>query len=160
MNESYYISERTSYEAPMAHRDADTFYLPVNVRQENGTYQFDEYRIDMKKDMQSIPTEIIVRMAENLNCYQKVMNQLGEKLNEMPEKLGYKWKPTYTGTGNFCYELVEDENAMGTQKNPIQFEAGIFVKEFFWYTDGTDLYVGIKNGTPETITDTEYLEKM
>ncbi len=156
---NYYISERTSKTAPMAYRDADTFYLPVNVKLEDGMYLFDEYRINLKEDMQNLPTEVILYLAGSLDYYKKALDKLGDKLNEFPEKLGYKWKPVYSGSG-FSYELVEDENASGTQKNPIVFEPGIFIKEYYWYTDGTNLYVGIKNGTTDSIEDTEYLEKM
>ena len=60
-------------------------------------------------------------------------------MNQNPEKLGCKWKPIYTD-GNFNYELVEDENAEGTQKNPIEWQPGMMVREYFFYTDGKDTY--------------------
>lgn len=158
MKENYYISERTSIEAPMAHKNADIFYLPINVMREKGMYKFNEYRIDTKKEIQNMPTEVVVQLAESLNEYRKILEKLGDKMNEIPEKLGYKWKPVYVN-GKFQYELMEDENAIGTEKNPIIFEPGILIKEFFWYTDGTDKYVGIKNGFTDNIEDTEFLTK-
>lgn len=155
----YYVAYCTSKEAPTARKNADTFYLPVDVKEGSDGYEYKEYRIDLNADMQLIPTSIILNMAAELDNYRKAVEKIGEKLNQNPEKLGYKWKAMYTN-GNFAYELVEDSTAVGTRKNPIQYVDGIVIKEYFFYADGNDIYVGVGTGVPESIADTRYLEKM
>ena len=74
--ENYYISERTSKTASMAYRDADTFYLPVHVKLEDRIYSFDEYRINLKEDMQNLPTEVILYLAGSLDYYKKALDSI------------------------------------------------------------------------------------
>lgn len=155
----YYISNCTSTDTPLAHQDENTFYFPFDVKAVDGGYEYKEYRIDINADATKLPTEIILYLAKELDAYRKAIEKLGEKMNQNPEKLGYKWKPIYTD-GNFNYEMIEDENAEGTQKNPIEWEPGMMVREYFFYTDGKDTYVGVGTGIPESIQDTNYLEKM
>ena len=76
-------------------------------------------------------------------------------------KLGYKWQMMYTKMKGFVWELVEDPSAVGTQKNPLYWIDGMPVKTRYWYTvDGDALYIGVADGVPSGITDTNFLEKL
>lgn len=55
----YYISERTEVVSePVSKLDAGTFYLPVDVKQEeNGSYSYKEYRFNIPVDY-DMPREV------------------------------------------------------------------------------------------------------
>lgn len=55
---------------------------------------------------------------------------------ELPFKLGYKWQPMFDGE-KFAYELVEDENAIGTKENPIIYtDNSPLINNAFYIIDG------------------------
>lgn len=159
ITDGYYIAHCTSIDTPLAHRDNDTFYFPIDVKTTSNGYEYKEYRIDLNADMTKIPTEIILYLAKELDYYRKAIEKIGNQINQNPEKLGYKWKATYIN-GNFNYNLVEDDTAIGTQKNPIQYINGMLVKEYFFYVYENNIYVGVGTGVPDSITDSRYLEKL
>ena len=67
INEGYYVSERTSSNIPVAKKDLNTFYLPVNVeKNEDGMYQYQEYRFNLPIDY-NIPSDIIEYLAYELD---------------------------------------------------------------------------------------------
>lgn len=75
-------------------------------------------------------------------------------------KLGYKWQPMYSGATGFAWELVEDPNALGTQKNPLQWINGMNVKMGYHYTVDGKIYLALEDGTPEAITDETYFAEL
>lgn len=68
-------------------------------------------------------------------------------------KVGYKWKPMYTASAGFAWELVEDPNALGTMSNPLYWLTGKAVRMGYHYTDGTKVYVALDNGVPTGFDD-------
>lgn len=75
-------------------------------------------------------------------------------------KVGYKWQPMYSSTAGFAWELVEDPNALGTQKNPLQWISGMSVKMGYHYTVDGKIYLALGDGTPEAITDETYFAEL
>ena len=75
-------------------------------------------------------------------------------------KVGYKWKAIYSSSAGFAWELVEDPDALGTQKNPLRWTEGHEVKAGYHYTDGTNLYVALEDGVPNGIWDATYFEEV
>lgn len=78
----------------------------------------------------------------------------------MEPKVGYKWQPMYSSTAGFAWELVEDPNALGTQKNPLQWISGMSVKMGYHYTVDGKIYLALEDGTPEAITDETYFAEL
>lgn len=75
-------------------------------------------------------------------------------------KVGYKWKPMYTSSAGFAWELVEDPNALGTMKNPLYWLPGKSVKMGYHYTDGTTIYVALEDGVPSGFDDATYFAEV
>lgn len=75
-------------------------------------------------------------------------------------KVGYKWKPMYTSSAGFAWELVEDPNALGTMKNPLYWLTGKAVKMGYHYTDGTTIYVALGSGVPSGFDDATYFAEV
>lgn len=75
-------------------------------------------------------------------------------------KVGYRWKPMYTPSSGFAWELVEDPNALGTMKNPLYWLPGKSVKMGYHYTDGTTIYVALENGVPSGFDDATYFAEV
>lgn len=73
----YYVADCTSKKVPVSKKDADTFYLPVNIRKnEDGMYEYEEYRFNMPIDYK-FPSEILEYMAESLDEYRKSLEEVG-----------------------------------------------------------------------------------
>ena len=68
-------------------------------------------------------------------------------------KVGYKWKPIYTASAGFAWELVEDPNALGTMINPLVWLEGMSVKMGYHYTYDGKIYLALDDGTPTGIND-------
>lgn len=83
-----------------------------------------------------------------------------EPVPTMAPKVGYKWQPVYSSTAGFAWELVEDPNALGTQKNPLQWISGMSVKMGYHYTVDGKIYLALEDGTPEAITDETYFAEL
>lgn len=75
-------------------------------------------------------------------------------------KVGYRWKPMYTPSSGFAWELVEDPAALGTMKNPLYWLTGKSVKMGYHYTDGTTIYVALENGVPSGFNDATYFAEV
>lgn len=75
-------------------------------------------------------------------------------------KVGYRWKPMYTPSSGFAWELVEDPTALGTMKNPLYWLPGKAVKMGYHYTDGTTLYVALEDGVPSGFDDATYFAEV
>ena len=75
-------------------------------------------------------------------------------------KVGYKWKPIYSSSAGFAWELVEDPAALGTMKNPLYWLTGKAVKMGYHYTDGTTIYVALENGVPSGFDDETYFAEV
>lgn len=73
----YYISERTSEKTPTSYKDANTFYLPVNIEElDDGTYKFTEYRFNIPIDYK-LPSEIVEGLAHELDEYRRALEEVG-----------------------------------------------------------------------------------
>ena len=72
---------------------------------------------------------------------------------ELPFKFGYRWTPVLNGT-TITYELVEDEDAIGKESNPIIFAEGVALipNAFYSYNGSLYVYMG-KSGTATTWSD-------
>ena len=75
-------------------------------------------------------------------------------------KVGYKWKPVYSGTAGFAWELVEDPDALGTMNNPLVWLPGASVKMGYHYTSGGKTYLALDDGTPSAITDEAFFAEI
>ncbi len=75
-------------------------------------------------------------------------------------KVGYRWKPMYTPSSGFAWELVEDPTALGTMKNPLYWLPGKSVKMGYHYTDGTTIYVALEDGVPSGFDDATYFTEV
>lgn len=83
-----------------------------------------------------------------------------EPVPTVAPKVGYKWKPIYSSSAGFAWELVEDPDALGTLKNPLRWVAGHEVRTGYHYTDGTRLYVALEDGVPIGIEDETYFAEV
>ena len=82
-----------------------------------------------------------------------------EPMPDSTPKLGYKWQPMYTPSSGFAWELVEDPTALGTQRNPRYWVAGMAVKLGNYYTtDGVTLKLAVGEGVPASWEDAAYWE--
>lgn len=75
-------------------------------------------------------------------------------------KVGYKWKPMYSSSSGFAWELVEDPTALGTMKKPLYWLPGKAVKMGYHYTDGSTIYVTLGNGVPSGFDDATYFAEV
>lgn len=91
-----------------------------------------------------------------------ILNAIPEEPMPITEpKLGYKWKPTYTPSSGFAWELVEDPNTLGTLKNPWYWIAEMAVETGHHYTtNGTDIYVALQDGIPDAWANEEWFYKV
>ena len=78
-----------------------------------------------------------------------------------PAKVGFRWKLEYSSSGGFVWKMVEDETALGTEKNPLYWKAGMEVQTgHFYTTDGKNVYVAVADGVPTSENDMNYLERL
>lgn len=70
ISKGYYVADCTSPGMPVSRKDANTFYLPINVEQVGDHYEYEEYRFNLPIDY-SFPAEILEYMAETLDNYRK-----------------------------------------------------------------------------------------
>lgn len=72
----YYIAECTSTRLPYAHKDLDTFYLPIDVEKTDEGYKYKEYRFNLPIT-ENIPQDLIEYMANELDEYRKSLAEVG-----------------------------------------------------------------------------------
>lgn len=75
-------------------------------------------------------------------------------------KVGYRWRPMYTPSSGFAWELVEDPTALGTMTNPLYWLPGKAVKMGYHYTDGSTIYVALGSGVPSGFEDATYFAEV
>lgn len=75
-------------------------------------------------------------------------------------KVGYRWQPMYTASAGFAWELVKDQNALGTMENPLYWIADMAVKTGYHYTDGVTKYVALADGVPSGFDDATYFAEV
>lgn len=83
-----------------------------------------------------------------------------EPVPTLEPKVGFRWKPVYSSSAGFAWELVEAPEALGTLKNPLRWVAGHEVRAGYHYTDGTHLYVALEGGVPTGIEDEKYFAEV
>ena len=83
-----------------------------------------------------------------------------EPVPTVAPKVGYRWKPVYSSSAGFAWELVEDPDALGTLKNPLRWTEGHEVNAGYHYTDGTRLYVALEDGVPTGLEDETYFTEV
>lgn len=83
-----------------------------------------------------------------------------EPVPTLAPKVGYRWKPVYSSSAGFAWELVEDPDALGTLKNPLRWVEGHEVRAGYHYTDGTRLYVALEDGVPSGIENEKYFAEV
>lgn len=76
IEKGYYIAKCASNKMPFSRKDANTFYLPFNIREKDGGYEFDEYRFNLPVNY-DISMTIIELMAEELDDCRKALAELG-----------------------------------------------------------------------------------
>lgn len=78
------------------------------------------------------------------------------------DKIGYKLELVYSSSGSFVWEYVPDENYTpshsGDYIDPIPYVEGMTVMTGNFYTDGSDIWEALKNGTPVDFTDRDYFD--
>lgn len=72
----YYVADCTSEQMPVSRKDAETFYLPVNIQKADGYYEYEEYRLNLPVDYK-FPVEIVEHMANKLDEYRKMLQEAG-----------------------------------------------------------------------------------
>ena len=72
----YYIAECTSARLPYAHKDLDTFYLPIDVEKIDEGYKYKEYRFNLPIT-ENIPQDLIEYLANELDEYRKSLAEVG-----------------------------------------------------------------------------------
>lgn len=72
----YYIAECTSTRLPYAHKDLDTFYLPIDVEKTDEGYKYKEYRFNLPIT-ENIPQDLIEYIANELDEYRKSLAEVG-----------------------------------------------------------------------------------
>lgn len=72
----YYVAECTSNSVPVSRRDADTFYLPINIAKTESGYEYEEYRFNLPVTY-PFPSEILEYMANELDEYRKSLEEVG-----------------------------------------------------------------------------------
>ena len=104
------------------------------------------------------------RITEPLTDSEKIALMLAaipeEPVPTQEPKIGYKWKPVYSSSAGFAWELVEDPDALGTLKNPLRWTEGHEVRAGYHYTDGTRLYVALEDGVPTGFDDETYFAEV
>ena len=72
----YYVADCTSAQMPVAHKDADTFYLPINIQGSDGRYSYEEYRFNLPVTY-PIPVELLEYLANTLDEYRNALKEVG-----------------------------------------------------------------------------------
>lgn len=153
LNDNYYISDRRSLKYPVPHQEAGTLFIPTDIKEENGMYIFQEYRM-------SIPVNYVVPQ-DATDAMAKSIAEFADKVKNATidgeEKEGYHYEAEYTASG-VTYHLVKNaitEVAKGTYENPLYFVPGMNVVDGLYYIDeNAKIYACIKDGVAESLGDT------
>lgn len=116
--------------------------------------EMQQARLEYESSVPAEPTneEKVALMLENIQT---------EPIPTEPAKVGFKWELEYSTSGGFVWKMVEDETALGTEKNPLYWKAGMEVEAgHFYTTDGKNVFVAVADGTPKSENDTDYLERL
>lgn len=130
---------------------------------ENGIIR--EMTMDEIIEMQQVQLEYESRVPTEPTNEEKVALMLENIKTEPtptePAKVGFRWELEYSSSGGFVWKMVEDETALGTEKNPLYWKGGMEVETgHFYTTDGKNVYVAVADGVPESENDTNYLERL
>lgn len=72
----YYVADCTSGQMPVFRRDAETFFLPVNIRKNEDVYEYEEYRFNLPMNYK-FPEELLEHMANTLDKQRKMLQEAG-----------------------------------------------------------------------------------
>ena len=76
INGGYYVADCARAQMPVAHKDADTFYLPINIQGSDGQYSYEEYRFNLPVNY-PIPPELLEYLANTLDEYRAALKEVG-----------------------------------------------------------------------------------
>lgn len=116
--------------------------------------EMQQARLAYESSVPAEPTneEKVALMLENIKT---------EPTPTEPAKVGFKWELEYSSSGGFVWKMVEDATALGTEKNPLYWKAGMEVETgHFYTTDGENVFVAVADGVPESENDIDYLERL
>lgn len=77
---------------------------------------------------------------------------------EQSDKIGYDWHNYYVGDKLVKSIYVEQDNPVGTQDNPFEWEPSMKLIQNGYYTYNGKRYVAIAEGSPTEITDEFFVE--
>lgn len=127
---------------------------------ENGTYR-EMTAAEIAALQQSLDSVAVETLTTERKLELMLASIPEESMPEVEPKLGYKWQPMYTPSSGFAWELVEDPTALGTQKNPWYWLAGMAVKLGHHYTvDGNTVMLAVQDGVPPAWADSEWFEEV
>lgn len=106
---------------------------------------------------------ILKLLIESIKVEDKPTSEDG---TELPYKAGYKWIQTCVwsnGAPIIQWEQVVDEDYISENDGsdyttPITYKSAMSVVKGLWYTDGSDVWECIKDGTPTGFDDKEYFD--
>ena len=125
-----------------------------------------EYRLKFDEDKYNAYLEEKKKLDAEIKKAQKtkeksdmIMNLI-EITEEASDKKGYNWKIYKIGDVVVKKEYIEIETVNdGTDyTKPITYKVGMSVEKGLWYTDGSDVWEALKDGTPLSFADTEYFD--
>ena len=125
-----------------------------------------EYRLKFDEDKYNAYLEEKKKLDAEIKKVQKakeksdmIMNLI-EITEEGSDKKGYNWKVYKIGDVVVKKEYIEIEtvNDGSDYTKPITYKVGMSVEKGLWYTDGSDVWEALKDGTPLSFADTEYFD--
>ena len=101
------------------------------------------------------------KQQELLNEAQNELLKLVSVDYEESDKEGFKWKLIKIGDVVVQKVYVEDDTPLNDGSEytkPITYKDGMSVEKGLWYTNGTNIWECIKEGTPTSFSDREYFD--
>lgn len=136
-------------------------WLYDNIHEEDEGFFADGVNIVTKLTADEILRQKAVYFKEEVpDTIESLKEQIAKQqeiINLLINKDGY----VLNEISNGAFELVKDETStapQGDYTNPIPYEIGMGCAVGQFYTDGSDVWECIKNGTPDGFSDKEYFD--
>lgn len=116
--------------------------------------KYNAYLAQVEKDKANAEAQ------SNLDKVNEELLSLISVTEEASDKKGYNWKVYKIGDVVVKKEYIEIEtvNDGSDYTKPITYKVGMSVEKELWYTDGSDVWEALKDGTPLSFADTEYFD--